>query len=209
MFSVTLLIIGNIGNLGRRPSRRFCKLIANSVNRGRLRGRRNRPGVLYLLTMRYWTAVVTRRGQERRAAANVERLGFPFYMPMLAVENKTRGTLMFPGYLLVQIDTRSSWEVLASTRGVARLFMCDVLPVRVPNAEIKRLWDLEQGDGLVHLPERFSPGDRVRVGEGGGSWSGISGIYQGATQNERCLVLLQILGKDIVTAVSARSLEAA
>lgn len=163
--------------------------------------------------MRYWTALVTRRGEERRAASHVERQDFQFYLPQMAVASrafadKFRGEIMFPGYLFVRL--REGWHALASTRGVARMMLRDGVPVRVPNCELSRLRELEDDRGLVHLPERFRFGDAVRVAaEGGGALAGLTGVYRGMTPRDRCVVLLRILGKSVTAEVDAGSLVAA
>jgi hypothetical protein len=65
--------------------------------------------------LRYWTVVVTKWGQELRAAANVERLDFEYYLPVM-VDARLRRALMFPGYLMVRVH--EGWEVLVAAHAV-------------------------------------------------------------------------------------------
>ena len=152
----------------------------------------------------YWTVVVTKWKQELRAAANVERLGYEYYLPIM-VDERTRRALMFPGYLMVRV--REGWEVLSSARGVSRLMLCSDVPSRIADEEVEQLRRLEDERGLVRLAPRFAVGQFVRGRCG--QYEGLSGIVQGTSASGRCAVLLRMLGKHVVVDIEGSALVAA
>lgn len=153
-----------------------------------------------------WTAATTRWREEQRAAANLERQGFVYYLPIISewrLSRKTREdisvrTLLFPGYIFVRL--REGWQSISSTRGIARLFLQDERPIPVCSREIERLRRMEDEDGVVCLLPRLRVGDAVVIGDGGRGFAGLAGIVQGMSARDRCRVLLDhlVLGRKIV-----------
>lgn len=153
----------------------------------------------------YWTAAVTRRTQEQRAAHHVERQGFEFYLPRIEVSDGRR-TLMFPGYIFILV--RASWHCLASTRGIARLFFCDDAPVRMRDGEIESLMSSEVDD-VVRPPPKFLPGDFVVDNRSSSAFFGVGGVYSGMASSGRCEVLFSLLSRQVRVEVSEASLSPA
>lgn len=156
----------------------------------------------------YWTCVVTRPHQERRAAHHVERQGFVYYHPVAWMPHRgqLRPRAMFPGYLFVHVH--DGWPKLASTRGVSRLILnADDKPARITPAELHFLKSLEDDKGVIVLPIRYRVGDRVRFVAGKRYLLGMTGIVRGTTAKGRVDVLLRILGRHVVKTVEKSTLE--
>jgi transcriptional antiterminator RfaH len=157
----------------------------------------------------YWTAAVTRYSQEQRAAHHVERQRFQFYLPQtvtLSPKGKDRVELLFPGYIFVKV--KRGWETLASTRGIARLFLCEDRPTRIHDEEIARLQSMEDARGYVQLHPPFTVGDQVHVTAG--VYEGLRGVVRGMDAQHRCRVLLYTLfGRRVEKALDRRVLSAA
>ena len=156
----------------------------------------------------YWALAITRFQQEERAASHVEKQGFTYWLPRMAMftlRGAERRSWMFSGYLFFQV--RAGWEAVCSTKGIASVFLCDGLPSRVRQDEFEYLRGLEDDRGLVVLPPRFNDGDSVRVVKG--SYSGVVGMVQGMSVAGRLSVLWSMFGKEVTLNVNESSLEIA
>jgi transcriptional antiterminator RfaH len=155
----------------------------------------------------YWTTAATHFAQEQRAASHVERQGFEFYLPYtltLLKNGREKRELMFPGYLFILVTAQ--WRSLMGTRGIQRLFTCGEQPSRMPEHEITGL-KAREVSGFVDLAPRFAVGQKVLVKGEDGSY--FSGIVQGMDARERCKVLFELLGRQVILPVDRRSMEAA
>src|SRR3546814_5144287 len=163
-----------------------------------------------------WHAVQTKPGQEDKAAFNLRRQGYGVYLPKYArlrrharkVERVARP--LFSGYLFVAVDAgRQGWRAINSTLGVARVVAAADAPIAVPEAVIERLRAREGKDGCVRLePQRhLKNGDKVRVTEG--AFESFLGLYEGLTESERALVLIDFLGRKVRALIDPEALAAA
>lgn len=152
----------------------------------------------HALPATYWSVLGTRLGQERRAAHHIERQGFEFYLPEFITLTRAqvrRRSLLFPGYIFVKI--KSGWSVLASTRGISRMFMCGDTPARMRRSDIEVLKLREDADGFVCLSTPVELGERVKIGEAGGGFDGLVGVVDGFKPDGRVSVLLNLLGRAV------------
>lgn len=164
----------------------------------------------------HWHAVQTKPGQEDKAAFNLRRQGYGVYLPKYArLRRHARKTErvarpLFSGYLFVAVDAgRQGWRAINSTLGVARLVAATDAPIAVPEAVIEGLRAREGGDGCVRLePQRhLRSGDKVRVTEG--AFESFLGLYEGLTEGERALVLIDFLGRKVRALIDPEALAAA
>src|SRR3546814_903622 len=101
------------------------------------------------------------------------------------------------------------WRAINSTLGVARVVAAADAPIAVPEAVIERLRAREGKDGCVRLePQRhLKNGDKVRVTEG--AFESFLGLYEGLTESERALVLIDFLGRKVRALIDPEALAAA
>lgn len=153
---------------------------------------------------RYWTAAATKNGEEQRAAYNVERQDFAYYLPVAAVNKGgvVRRELLFPGYIFIKI--REGWQSLMSTRGIKSLFLCEGRPTRMADAEIESMVSREDERGLIQLEPPVTRGDRVVVQYG--PMEGLLGRVKSLTSRERCLVLLSVMNRTVETEIDRAAL---
>lgn len=146
--------------------------------------------------------MLTKPRLEETALLNLERQGYPCYLPRLSVEKVRRGKAqvvrepMFPRYLFVQLDASGqgqSWSPIRSTLGVSTLVRFGAQPAKVDDALVELLRSREQAQPLQTL---FQPGDAVVVTDG--PFAGIEAIYQTADAERRSLILLEILSRPVV-----------
>ena len=160
----------------------------------------------------HWYLVHTKPRQEKCALENLERQGFPCYMPTFAAEKLRRGAVvvadepLFPRYLFIQLgigESAKSWAPIRSTKGVNRLVGFGAEPAKVSDELIEALQ--VQGAATKREPERlFKPGERVRVTEA--PFKDIEAIYHMADGERRSMVLVELLSKQVRVQVAPASL---
>jgi len=163
----------------------------------------------------YWYLVHTKPMQEKRALENLQRQGYPCYLPTLPTESLRQGLLkvtdkpLFPRYLFIRLgqgNSAMSWMPIRSTKGVSRLVSFGIEPARVDDGLIELLRMHEAA--VQNEPERlFMHGESVRLTEA--PFAGIEGIYQMTDGERRVMVLIEILSKSVAVRVSPASLRRA
>jgi transcriptional antiterminator RfaH len=111
-----------------------------------------------------WVVVRTQPRRELFAKHHIQRQAHLVYCPMLKKWDGKIRTL-FPSYLFVQISN-GQWWFLKGTFGVAHPVMHCGKPAVMPEREIHKLKKLEGPDELIVMPDRFRPGQKVRVASG-------------------------------------------
>ena len=159
-----------------------------------------------------WFVVHTKPRQEHRALVNLERQGYPCYLPVLAVEKIRQKRLvpieepLFPRYLFIRLDssmTGKSWGPIRSTLGVSRLVSFGQEPTRVDPVLIQML---QTRDTLRDAaPQRlFETGESVVIQDG--PFAGIEAIYQMNDGESRAMVLIDLLNKPTRLKIEVASL---
>lgn len=160
----------------------------------------------------HWYLLHTKPRQEKCALENLERQGYPCYLPKIPSEKLRQGLLtvliepLFPRYLFISLGqgtSAKSWAPIRSTKGVSRLVSFGSEPAKVSDELIELLQAQEK---LVRSePKRlFKAGERVALIEA--PFASIEGVYQIAESERRVLVLIEILSKQVSVRVSPASL---
>jgi transcriptional antiterminator RfaH len=159
--------------------------------------------------MPYWAVARAVPRHDRLAAECVALAGFETFVPKIRVkvETRWRTTPLFAGYLFVRIIDQ--WRALERTMGVLNVVKVGVTPSRCPDAEIAKLIDRADPDGVIRLNARprassrnvFAPGAQVSIA--GGPLAGFSGLYAGQTARERELILIDLLGRQTPVTIDA------
>ena len=162
-----------------------------------------------------WYLVYTKPRQEALAQANLERQDYGVYLPKVRQMRRRRGKQeavvepLFPRYLFIRLDTQSdNWGPIRSTFGVAALVRFGAEPAQVPDELVAHLKAQEGQDGLHEWAEpKMKVGDRVRVAEG--PLKGYEGILLAKNGQERVMLLLEMLGKEVRTHLATAQIESA
>lgn len=162
-----------------------------------------------------WYLVYTKPRQEALAQANLERQDYGVYLPKVRQMRRRRGKQeavvepLFPRYLFIHLDTQSdNWGPIRSTFGVAALVRFGAEPAQVPDELVAHLKAQEGQEGLHEWAEpKMSVGDRVRVAEG--PLKGVEGILLAKSGQERVMLLLEMLGKEVCAHLSVEQIESA
>jgi len=159
-----------------------------------------------------WYLVYSKPRKEELARVNLERQGYPAYLPMMRTPRRKLGRRvirvepMFPRYLFIHLDTETdNWAPIRSTLGVVSLVRFGMLPSAVPDDLIASLRERDNASGIQDVPlNTFERGQRVRIEEG--PFMGYEGIYLAQTGQERVHILLDIVGKAARTQVDVEHL---
>lgn len=162
--------------------------------------------------MRRWYLVHTLLRGEWKAMAHLGRQGFQTYLPRyLAQRSHARRRdwverPLFPRYLFVALDlARDRWRAVNSTVGVRSLVCAGDEPLAVPAEIIDEVRAREDDRGYVSLGggHAYRRGDRVRLTDG--PFLDMTGIFDSQSDEERVVVLLALLGREIRVLVPLRT----
>jgi transcriptional antiterminator RfaH len=152
-----------------------------------------------------WIVVRTKPSREALAITNLERQGFTVYCPYLKKRirhgrksfDATRP--LFPGYVFVAADSETmQWRPMLSTLGVSTVVCAGDRPALLAGDVIEALKAREVGGLIGVRTGELQPGQKVAVQ--GGPFDGVIGTILDARENERHLILLELLN----TSVKAR-----
>ena len=148
-----------------------------------------------------------------KAKLNLARQGFDTFMPL--VERTIRHARterrvlrpLFPGYIFVSFDPDvAQWRVINNTSGVSSLILAGTnRPACAPESLMTSLLEFCDASGKILPPATFSSGDKVRVVRG--AFQDMLAEVQHASDGERVRLLLEILGRTVITSCSGSELE--
>lgn len=159
-----------------------------------------------------WYLVHTKVRQEMVALHNLERQGYPCYLPQLKVEKRWHGRVqwvtepLFPRYLFIRLGSglgARGWGPIRSTIGVSRLVTFGHAPPRISDEVVAAI----QHD-LAHEPAQrrcFAAGDAVQIMEG--PFKGLEAVYDMADGQARALVLIQMLHQTVRLSIGIQSID--
>lgn len=161
--------------------------------------------------MSNWHLVHTKIRQEHVAQSNLERQGYACYLPKIKAEKLRAGELkvieepLFPRYLFIKLETgldAKSWAPIRSTLGVSRLVTFGQTPAKIDDDLLESIRARSESAD-VQL-RHFAPGEQVIVTQG--PFTGVEALYQMADGQERVVVLLTILSKQVRMTVPPTSI---
>jgi transcriptional antiterminator RfaH len=164
--------------------------------------------------MKQWYVAHTQAHGETRALFNLKRQGFEAWLPRVwrkrrhARRAETVLRPLFSRYLFIHIDLEvEPWRPILSTFGISYVVGGDSGPHPIPDAVIDALMARTGPDGYFELgAESFRSGDKVRILEG--PLAELEGIFQAASDDERVMILLRLMGREVRVTVSGNDIEA-
>lgn len=148
--------------------------------------------------MAHWYLLHCKARQEARAKLHIENQGYNTCLPTVKVKKTIRGKrqvveeALFPSYIFIEIDMEhANFNAIRSTRGVNGFVRFGGVPSKIPSEVVEQFRQLES---LDKEPEALLvSGTKVEITEG--PFAGLEAIYSIAKGEERCLVLLEMMGK--------------
>ena len=162
-----------------------------------------------------WYVAQTRPGAETKALFHLERQGFEVYLPryLRRVSHARRISWqprpLFPSYLFVTTSpAQQRWRSINSTVGIAHLICDDRGPVPVPPGIVEGIRRAEDDRGLVMTGRKvpFAKGAEVQIMTG--PFADHIGRFECATDEERVVILLDLLGRQVRVRVKPESITA-
>lgn len=162
-----------------------------------------------------WYIAKTRPNAETKALHHLVRQGFNVYLPQFlrrishARRTSWQPRPLFPGYLFVSMsETQGRWRAINSTVGVSHLICDDRGPVPVPTGVVDTIRGEEDDRGLILTGRKtpFRKGTQVQIMSG--AFSDQIGRFEGATDDERVIILLDLLGREVRTEVKLDAITA-
>ena len=151
--------------------------------------------------MEAWYLLHCKGKQEERAQLNIENRGYTTCLPQIKRQKIVQGKRveciepLFPNYIFIQLDSSTAnFNALRSTRGVNSFVRFGGMPATVPSEVMTTILALEQNSENQHAAQpTFSAGEKVKITEG--PFAGLQAIYNMPKGEERCLIFLDMLGK--------------
>jgi len=146
-----------------------------------------------------WLLVYTKPKKEFESRQHLLNQGVKVYFPEIKVEKINRGKVkvieepLFPRYLFVQIPDNVSWTSVRSSRGVQDFvkFGNEVAKINAELVdEIVQINTIKAPIALTNIPNK---GDKIVIKTG--ELSGIEGVFKNRNGDNRCIILLDILGR--------------
>lgn len=166
--------------------------------------------------MTTWFAVYTRARAEAKAEEHLQRQGYEVYLPRhLKRRRHARSTdfvlaPVFPRYLFVALDRlHQRWRPILSTVGVCDLVRAGDRPLPIPDGVVEEIQDREDENGFVVVgpASPFHKGEAVCITEG--VLADIVGLFECENGEERVIVLLDLLGRQLRARVPLGAVAAA
>jgi len=152
---------------------------------------------------RHWHAVFCKPRQDARAESHLLNQGFEIFRPktrIRRIQNGRRRLLvesMFPRYLFVRLKRGvDDWSSIRSTRGTVGLVRLGLEAPIVPDPVIEGLRRRCDEQGVINLAGSidYQPGDAVEIIEG--PCAGYRALFQARSNEERVIVLLELLQRE-------------
>ena len=156
-----------------------------------------------------WYVAKTHPNGEQKALFHLQRQGFDVYLPryLRRVSHARRVSWqprpLFPTYLFVTMSgPHQRWRAINSTVGVAHLICDERGPLAVPAGIVDALQNEEDDRGLVMTGRKvpFEKGAEVQIMSG--AFADHIGRFEGATDDERVVILLNLMGRQVKAKVN-------
>jgi transcriptional antiterminator RfaH len=166
--------------------------------------------------MNTWYVIYTHAQGEMKALQHLQRQGFAAYVPKYRKQRRHARRVdqidapLFPRYIFVNLDIMvTPWRAINSTVGVIGLVSNGGKPSPMPANVVEEIRAKENESGLIRLNQlqRFDKGDAVQVTAG--AMCEQVGLYDCLDDNQRVVILLNLLGREIKVHLPAESVMAA
>ena len=157
-----------------------------------------------------WYVVHTHPNAEMKAVAHLERQGYEIYLPRYrkwrrhARRRELVWRPLFPRYLFIALDLlETRWRPILSTVGVSSLVRGGGKPVPTASGLVEEIQEQER----CHLFDENAQVAHLRIGDLvrviSGPFADQIGKFCTVGDRERVAILLELLGREVKTSMSA------
>lgn len=171
-------------------------------------GGRKPPGGRSPEAVLRWVVASVHQHREGVAQENLQRQNITHYCPMVRKEirhaRRRQSVLrpLFPGYIFVGLDgCMSELRVLNSTYGVRSVIQCGDAPGFIDGGIIEALRAREVEGVIVRPDSPYRVGQRVSMA--GGPFDGLVATIIDMRENERLVVLLNLMNQSVKVKIAA------
>ena len=165
--------------------------------------------------MKRWYAVHTQARKEDKAELNLRRQGFEVYCPRLHKQRRharkveTVRVPFFPSYIFARLDLDAErWRSINGSFGVRSLLAFGDRPSPAPESFVEALMEREARQGILAPPvPAFRPGEALVLEEG--PFKDLVGRFERLADNERVMLLLDLMGRDVRVTAPLRAIRRA
>jgi len=162
-----------------------------------------------------WFVVRTQSRAEEKAMQHLTNQGFVAYLPRYRrrVRHARRNEIvlrpLFPGYLFVHLDLdHCRWRSINGTVGVREILTNADTPLVVSTRIVDEIKAREDESGAVKLAApSFARGQAVRLLEG--PLTDVNGLFEEMRDENRVILLVSLLGREVRMQVPAAAVAAA
>lgn len=154
--------------------------------------------------MKRWYAVYSQPNRESMAREHLERQGFEVFAPWYLRRRRHARRVedvpapLFPRYIFASFDADDAgWRVIRSTRGVIDLVRSGLDPVPVPATIISEIQGRSDENGCVVLARDAGLVQGAKIRIEAGPFADYEAIFQTVRDDERVVVLLSLLGREV------------
>jgi transcriptional antiterminator RfaH len=161
-----------------------------------------------------WYVAHTQPRAEELAKTHLERQGFKVYLPRhLKRRSHARrvdqvAAPLFPRYVFIEMDLDNArWRAVHGTRGVQYLVCNGETPAAVPDGVVDEILARQDERGFVRTLEarRMRKGEPLKIVAG--AFRGHDALFEGLSDKERIVVLLNLLGRPVRAAVALNAVD--
>lgn len=165
-----------------------------------------------------WYVLKTKPRQEQRAKQNLENQEVRTYLPMLKLERIQRGKRvtveepLFPGYIFAQFSGEHEvMHKVRSTFGIQNFVKFGQNLAQITDANMQLMYnDIQSLTSNLDISGKHSApriGDSVEITQG--PFSGLNATIVELSGNDRCLVMLEMLHKQVRADLSYKQIQKA
>ena len=161
-----------------------------------------------------WYVAYTQPQKELLALHNLRNQGLHAYLPRYSKTRRharrtdTVLTPLFPLYMFVKMDAaQQRWRAINGTLGIAYLLSDGEFPLVLSSAAIDAIKNRESNGIVTISPPNFEKGQKVRIIDG--PLAELEGCFECVDDQERVVLLMDLLGRAVRTRVEARTVTAA
>jgi transcriptional antiterminator RfaH len=165
--------------------------------------------------MQRWYVINTHSRSEFKAAWHLGNQGFRAYLPQYMKRRRHARRVdmvkapLFPRYLFVELDLElDQWRAISSTIGVSHMICGGERPLAVPDGVIDGIRAREDETGIVPVAReaKFRKGSKLQIMDG--AMIDHVGIFECNSDQDRVVLLLDLLGREVRVRVPVESVAA-